>query len=149
MPLPKKSDSLMENTSDANKNNGPLLRVTITHCTDTWSLNGIHPTGLDMNTYNMRSRFMRKTHKKHKELPSSASSVMKRHKLKFTIVFQKLILLPGSEKVEKKKGKYYHFWHLSTNPISPSRNSFFAQWFLAKSLIKFLCRFEAHRNSQS
>lgn len=105
MPLPKKSDSLMENTSDANKNNGPLLPVTITHCTDTWSLNGIHPTGLDMNTYNMRSRFMRKTHKKHKELPSSASSVMKRHKLKFTIVFQKLILLPWSEKVEKKKKK--------------------------------------------
>lgn len=92
---------------------------------------------------------MRKTHKKHKQLPSAASSVMKRHKLKFTIVFQKLILLPGSEKVQKKKGKYYHFWHLSTNPISPSRNSFFAQWFLAKSLIKFLCRFEAHRNSQS
>lgn len=105
MPLPKKSDSLMENTSDANKNNGPLLRVTITHCTDTWSLNGIHPTGLDMNTYNMRSRFMRKTHKKHKELPSSASSVMNRHKLKFTIVFQKLILLPWSEKVQKKKKK--------------------------------------------
>lgn len=105
MPLPKKSDSLMENTSDANKNNGPLLPVTITHCTDTWSLNGIHPTGLDLNTYNMRSRFMRKTHKKHKELPSSASSVMNRHKLKFTIVFQKLILLPWSEKVEKKKKK--------------------------------------------